>query len=102
MGDHILQPNSCKGFHTMRRQGSVAAVNKTRGMVAISTEDDGFTIIELLSNFELEVGDQMTWANGYGLGSEIYQNLSKGTSEEVYVQNHSVSKAILRQQLLLG
>ncbi|MEK6282519.1 MAG: hypothetical protein AABN95_19330 [Acidobacteriota bacterium] len=69
-------------------------------MVAIATEDDGYTIIELLSDFELEVGDEMTWGNGHGLGSETYENVTKGTREEVYVQNHAVTIANLRQQLL--
>jgi hypothetical protein len=46
-------------------------------MVAIATEDDGYTIIELLSDFELEVGDEMTWANGYGLGSPPHQDQSR-------------------------
>ncbi|AMY72146.1 hypothetical protein AKL17_2p0024 (plasmid) [Frigidibacter mobilis] len=43
----------------------------------------------------------LTWRNGYGLGSETYVNVSRGTRAEVYVQNHSVSRASLRQQLLL-
>lgn len=85
----------------MRRTGSVAAMNPNRGMVAIATEDDGFTIIELLSDFELSIGDKMTWENGYSLGSEIYHNVTNGTREEVYVQNHGVSSAYLRRQLLL-
>lgn len=76
-------------------------MNPQRGMVAIATEDDGFTIIELLSHFDLDVGDSIAWANGYGLGSEVYENVSKGVREEVYVQNHAVSRANLRQQLLL-
>ena len=85
----------------MQRNGTVVALNPTRGMVAITTEDDGFTVIELLSDFELEIGDSVSWSNGYGLGHEIYKNLSKGSSEEVYVQNHAVSQANLRAQLLL-
>lgn len=51
----------------MRRHGKVAALNPRRGMVAIKTDDGGYTIIELLSDFQLEIGDEMTWANGYGL-----------------------------------
>ncbi|HJX36668.1 MAG TPA: hypothetical protein VJ280_06890 [Dehalococcoidales bacterium] len=85
----------------MQRSGTVAAINPNRGMVAIATEDDGFTIIELLSEFELEIGDSVTWSSGYSLGREIYKNLTKGSSEEVYVQNHVVSQANLRKQLLL-
>ena len=59
------------------------------------------TIIELLSEFELEIGDSVSWSNGYSLGHEIYKNLTKGSSDEVYVQNHAVSQANLRKQLLL-
>ena len=76
----------------MQRNGTVAALNSTRGMVAIATDDDSFTIIELLSDFELEIGDSISWSNGYGLGHEIYKNLSNGSSEEVYVKNQAVSQ----------
>lgn len=85
----------------MRRTGKIAAINSQRAMVAIATEDDGFTIVEILSPFDVEVGDQIAWSNGYGLGPEFYENLTKNTREEVYVQNHSVSNSNLRQQLLL-
>jgi hypothetical protein len=70
-------------------------------MVAIATEDDGFTIIELLSDWNIELGDSIVWANGYGLGPEVYENRTKGTREKVCVQNHAVSSDSLRQQLLL-
>ncbi len=85
----------------MTRHGVVAALNPKRGMVAIATEDDAYTIIELLSDFDLEIGDKIRWSNDYGLGSEVYTNLTRGESEEVYVQNHAVNKAILKKQLLL-
>jgi hypothetical protein len=85
----------------MQRTGTVATINPKRGMVAIATEDDGYTIIELLSSWDLEVGDTLSWKNGYGLGSETYENLSKGTRSEVYVQNHSVTKNNLESQLRL-
>ena len=85
----------------MRRTGKVAAINPKRGMVAIATEDGGFTIIELLSGWDLDAEDVITWENGYGLGHEMYENLTKGTRDEVFVQNHDVSLANLRSQLLL-
>ena len=85
----------------MRRRGVVAATNPRRGMVAIATEDGGFTIIELTSEWELDVGDEITWANGYGLGHEVYENLTQQTKEEVFVQNHDVSRSNLQAQLLL-
>lgn len=83
------------------RKGRVAAANPSRGMVAIETEDGGFTIIELISDWDLEVGDDIAWANDYGLGSEVYRNLTKGVQFEVYVQNHDVNRSNLRAQLRL-
>lgn len=85
----------------MRRTGKVAAINPRRGMVAISTPDDGFTIVELISSWEPEIGDEIAWSNGYGLGSETYENLTQGRLGEVFVQNHAVNQANLRAQLLL-
>ena len=85
----------------MRRSGTVQAINPVRGMVAIATEDDGFTIIELLSDWEIEIGDSISWKNGHGMGSEVYENLTKGSRAEVYVQNHAVNEGQLPQQLLL-
>ncbi len=85
----------------MSRSGTVAEMNPKRGMVAIATEDNGYTIIELLSEFEMAIGDRMSWANDYGLGSERYTNKTRGQTERVYVQNHAVSRANLRQQLLM-
>jgi hypothetical protein len=84
----------------MKRTGTIAAINAGRGMVAIATQDDGYTIIELLSDWDVEVGDEIAWANGYGLGSEIYQNVTKRSQQQVYFQNHSVHQTAVRQQLM--
>lgn len=85
----------------MSTHGTVKIVNPRRGMVAIQTEDGGYTIIELLGHFEVRPGDQMAWENEYGLGSEVYANLTTGESQRVYVQNHDVPETLLRRQLLL-
>lgn len=84
----------------MRSRGKVAAINPRSGMVAIATEDGGFTIIELLSEWFLELGDEITWPDRYGLGHEIYRNVTQQTEEEVFVQNHDVSRSNLQAQLL--
>ncbi|MCU1324262.1 MAG: hypothetical protein JWM43_3911 [Acidobacteriaceae bacterium] len=62
--------------------------------MAIAT-DDGFTVIELVSAWVIDVGDQMNWENGTALGSEVYENQTKRSHEEVFVQDHHVSKAVL-------
>lgn len=82
-----------------KRKGTVADINAVRGMVAIQTHDDGFTIIELIEDWDLKIGDELIWNNGYGLGFATYVNASNGSQAEVLVQNHSVSEAMLRQQL---
>jgi hypothetical protein len=86
---------------SMSRSGIVAALNPRRGMIAIEATDGGYTIIELLSPFELELGDEVTWKDDFAMGHEVYTNVTKGESEEVYVQNHGVTKANLHRQLLL-
>ena len=84
----------------MAMRGIVSAINPRRGMVALQT-GHGFTIIELLGNDEIEIGDELCWSDDTGLGSENYRNITKGTRFEVFVQNHWVSERQLRQQLLL-
>lgn len=85
----------------MNRTGIAAAFNTIRGMVAIQTEDDGYTIIELLGAWHLEPGDEIAWRSGHAMGHQRYMNVTKGTSSEVFVQNHGVGPAALRDQLLL-
>jgi len=70
-------------------------------MVAIETDAHDFTIIELLSDDDIELGDEMVWANDTGLGQETYQNVTKLKHMDVYVQNHWVPKNQVRQQLLM-
>lgn len=82
--------------------GVVRAVNARRGMVAIWVEQrGGHTIIEMLSSHEIQVGDQVTWASDTSMGSNRYRNDTRGWVAEVYVQNHDVSMANLRAQLLM-
>ena len=70
-------------------------------MVAIATEDDGYTIIELLSSWDLEVGDTLSWKNGYGLGSETYENLSRRNKKRSLCPESFCHKNNLESQLRL-
>jgi hypothetical protein len=85
----------------MATRGTVYAINPRRGMVAIATPDNGFTIIELLGSYEVDVGDAISWDNDTGLGSETYRNETRNEAMDVFVQNHAVAASLLRQQLLL-
>lgn len=82
-------------------KGTVKFINEQRGMVAVLTEDGDYSIFELVSGDSVEVGDQVRWEDDTALGHEVLSNLSQRSKFEVYSQNHHVSQAILRQQLLL-
>ena len=79
--------------------GTVTEINQRLGMVAVDTVEDGFTIIEMLSE-GIEVGDELSWADSHPLGSGTVRNATKGKSMSVFYQNHCVTKSQLRQQLL--
>ena len=83
----------------MSRQGTVAIVDREQSAVAIAVEGHGFTLIELTSDWEVAVGDTLSWDNADALGFETYRNASRGTHDEVFVQNHEVDEASMRLQL---
>jgi hypothetical protein len=64
----------------MAMKGAVHSINRRRGMVAIQTEGHSFTIIELLSDDDIEVGDEMHWQHDTGMGCEKYRYVTKGKS----------------------
>ncbi len=82
----------------MRRNGNITLIDPEQAAAAILTEDFGYTIIELDPDWAVEIGDRIEWENGDALGFETYENISKGTRGEVFVQNHEVSEKALRMQ----
>lgn len=80
--------------------GTVYLINSVLGIVAIATEQD-FTVIELLNDDIIEVGDVMEWTKATGLGRQVYNNKTKRKQMTVFAQNHWVSKQQLRSQLRL-
>lgn len=81
-------------------RGKVHSMNPRRGMVAIETAGHGFTIIELLTDTNIDISDVMEWAPDTGCGHQNYQNVTKQQTMRVYAQNHWVNPPQLRQQLL--
>lgn len=81
--------------------GTVVAVNQTRGMVALRTEEGDFSIMEMLGDDPPEIGDEIRWKGDTPLGGETVKNVSQGMTYEVYFQNHYVTRSQLRDQLLL-
>lgn len=81
-------------------KGTVHSMNPRRGMVAIETEDSGFTIIELLNDTNIDLGDIMEWHPATAGHHQVYYNHTKGSKMRVYAQNHWLNHGQLRQQLL--
>jgi hypothetical protein len=81
-------------------RGYVHTINRRRGLVAIST-DRGFTIIELLGNDPIHLGDRLEWDEDIALGNATYRNLTKGTATQVNVHAHAVHGSRVRQRLKL-
>lgn len=82
----------------MRRSGTIAIIDPDQCAVAIATAPDEYTIIEIDPSWRIDVGDTVEWENGDGLGFETYENVSKGSSGDVFVQNHYVDEKAVRTQ----
>jgi len=82
----------------MRRMGKIALIDPEQGAAAIETADRGYTVIELDPDWEVQIGDRIEWDNGDGLGFETYENLTRGTRGEIFVQNHDIDEATLKRQ----
>jgi hypothetical protein len=82
----------------MRRSGTIAIIDTDQSAVAIATGPDEYTIIEVDPTWSIVVGDIVEWENGDGLGFETYENVSRGSSGDVFVQNHYVDEKAMRTQ----
>jgi hypothetical protein len=81
-------------------RGVVYKINARVGMVAVETEED-FSVFEIISSDEVEVGDEISWKEHRPLGRSEIINHTSGERFEVYFQNHWVTKSSLNQQLLI-
>jgi hypothetical protein len=84
--------------NTMRRKGTIAIIDPDQGAAAILTAESGYTIVELDPDWPVDIGDRIEWENGEALGFETYENISKGTRGDVFVQNHEITEQALRLQ----
>jgi hypothetical protein len=81
-------------------KGRIVDINRKRGMVGVLTDDASYSIFELLDDDEVEINDEIAWDNDTSLGHTYILNKTKSNKFEVYFQNHDVSKANLKKQLL--
>lgn len=73
-------------------RGSVVKINKGTGYVAIETEDDGVTLIELRGDYLVDIGDEISWPHASTLGDAIYLNMDSNVYMDVRVRNHGITQ----------
>jgi hypothetical protein len=80
--------------------GIIYDINPQRGMVAVQTENEDFSIFEIVSQDAIEIGQKVSWKETHPAASTIITNHTTGVRFRVLFQNHQVSKLKLDQQLL--
>ena len=80
-------------------RGRIFKINPIRGMFAIQTENNDFSIFENINEDEYEKGDEVSWRNNTGIGQEELTNHTRHFSGDVFFENHEVSLSNLDLQL---
>ena len=78
-------------------RGIITEINTRRGMASVKT-DNGFSIFELLSQENINVGDELEWSTDT-LGDCKVKNITQDESIAVYFQNHSVAAVNVKKLL---
>ena len=53
---------------------------------------------QMLGFQDSDIGDTIEWENGDDLGFETYENVTKATNGDVFVQNHYINEKTMRLQ----
>lgn len=77
--------------------GRVVAIDRSRGLIAIETELHGFTIVELLSDADVETGDPLHWDSDLDKGTQTYMNGNTGRRLDVIVRQHLLGREAVRE-----
>lgn len=78
-------------------QGNIYNINWQQGIVAVLTESENFSIFEILSDDNIEIGDEVFWTENHPLGDCEIKNISKDETIQVYFQNHWIEEKKLRK-----
>jgi len=81
-------------------KGKIFEINQKRGMVAVLTESENFSIFEILTYDNFEIDDEVSWTENHPLGDCKIKNLTKNEMFIAYFQNHWITKDNLRKQML--
>lgn len=68
--------------------GVVVNINRQKRMVKVLTEDNTYSIFEILSDDNFEIDDEVFWEEHNPLGHADLTNLTKEETVEVFFQDH--------------
>ena len=71
--------------------GQITFINQRRGMAAVLTSNGGFTVIELLGGYDVQIGDVVSGDLESHGGETIYNN-TQMESMDVYIQGIHCTK----------
>lgn len=72
-------------------RGVIVIINERRGMVAVRTDYDEYSVLELLGGYSPEIGDVIS-GNLENLGGESVKNITQGEAWDVFIQDIHGSK----------
>ena len=81
-------------------KGTISNINWNRGMIAVLTESEDYSVFELLSEENIDIGDEVSWHENHPLGDCKITNHTKNEIIEIYFQDHWVTNQNLRRRLL--
>jgi hypothetical protein len=73
-------------------EGSVVGINQKKGMILVDTGDAEYSLLELLGEYGVEVGDFIK-DELHSLGGEMVKNLSRDDKMSVFIQDIHMTKA---------
>jgi len=77
-------------------RGVIKLINERRGMIAVRTDHDEYSVLELLGGYSPEIGDVIS-GNLENLGGESVKNITQGEAWDVFIQDiHGLKQTALR------
>ena len=77
-------------------RGAIKLINERRGMIAVRTDHDEYSVLELLGGYSPEIGDVIS-GNLENLGGESVKNITQGEAWDVFIQDiHGLKQTALR------
>ena len=78
--------NYLLGIGDENMKGTIELIGPKRVMVGVRTENDDYSVLELIGGYDPEIGDVLT-GNLYSLGGETILNMTQDESWDVFIQD---------------